>query len=103
MAFEIGKAVGRATAKNNRLVSDEADLFWHYGVVRILYGLGIVLVLFASSFGYAFVPKNHDGANGFTWNPDDVRAIALSFRIVGVMVFVAGIGERLSRAIANSK
>ena len=55
---------------------------------------GLILVCFANPLGQLLVPKEYAGTS-VGWNPDDVREIAFVLRILGVMVFAAGLVERL--------
>ncbi|RYG66189.1 hypothetical protein EON80_15910 [bacterium] len=74
----------------------EAELKYFYRDIAMwtLLGLGILMVAFAGPIGYSLTPKNYSSSSSFSWNAEDVRNIAQTVRILGFMVFAAGLWER---------
>ena len=85
------------------LMPEEQRRLWHRGIAFGLLALGALLVLFSNSLGYELVPKTSYGQGSFSWSPDDAKALAVNVRIIGGMVFAAGLAERLVGGIAQSK
>ncbi len=88
------------------LVPESSDDFWKTPefLVWSLLIVGIFMVCFAGSIGYLLVPKTHYAANSpnsFEWSIDSLREIALVVRILGLMVFAAGLVERINIAISR--
>ncbi len=81
-ASTFGVATPKTEAENRRR--------W---VVALLIS-GILLVWFAGPISEFFVPKFALGSMT-AWDPDTVRDLALGTRTVGLMVFIAGLVERV--------
>lgn len=100
MAFEQGGTAGASVIES---LTEEQKRAWHQRVMWGLYGLGVVLVLFANPLGNELAPKTYFGNNSVFWSTEDVRAIATNLRIIGGMAFAAGLVERLVLAITSQK
>ncbi len=59
----------------------------------VLLGVGFYLVAFPASFAWPLVAKP-DG-RGYGWSPEELAAVAQTFRSVGFLLFGAGLIERI--------
>ena len=63
----------------------------------VLLGIGVLLVIFAGKLGVMMVTRNY-AIGSVSWNVDEARDAALTFRFLGAMCFAGGLVERLRQS-----